>query len=93
MDVLKVIAYNLTDSSIVDYEVSKTQTPDTPVATHLTNNKLSLSLGLCHCFVNLLKRVDVFIVHLAFSLILHNLAVLLHSLSICRYGQQQEKNA
>ena len=46
VDVLKVIAYNLSDSGVVGYEVSKAQTPDTPVSAHLTNHELSPGLGL-----------------------------------------------
>ena len=64
MDILKVLVNDLADGSIIRDEDSKTQTPNTPVAAHLTNNELTFRLGLDNSLVNLLQWVDALVIHL-----------------------------
>jgi hypothetical protein len=82
MDILKVLVDNLADGRVVRDEVGKTQAPDTPVASHLTDDELTVGLGFGKSLVNLFEGIDFFIVHL-----------LQGCLSIRRQGQQQDNKA
>ena len=64
VDILEVVADQLADSRVVGDEIGKAQAPGTPIATHLTHHELAVGLGLRECLVNLLQRVDVFVIYL-----------------------------
>ena len=64
MDIYKVIVNQMADCAVVGDEISETQAPRAPVATHLADNELVLCLGFCHGLINLCDGVDVLIVHL-----------------------------
>ena len=64
MDIFKVLVNDFADCGIIRDEVCKTQTPGTPVATHLTNNELSFRRSLGNGLVYLLYGVDGLVVYL-----------------------------
>ena len=59
----EVIVHRLVHRRILLYEIGKAQAPWAPVATHLTNHELALSLRLLQSLVYLSHRVDSLIIH------------------------------
>ena len=66
MDIFEVVVDDLADGCVVRDEIGKAQTPGTPVATHLTDDELTvgLGLGLEDGLIDLLEGVDRFVIHL-----------------------------
>ena len=62
MDIDKVVVNDLADDRVFGHEVGKAQAPRTPVAANLAYHELSLSLGLDQRVVNLLKRIEAFVI-------------------------------
>ena len=71
----EVVTYNLAYCGVVGNEVCKSQTPRTPVASHLTYYILTLFSCLGYSFVHLFEWIDVFVIHF-----------LEYCLCICKYG-------
>jgi len=64
MDVNEIIRYRFCYSRVFLDEISKAQTPRTPVAAYLTNHELAALLGFRHSIINLRHRVYALIVNL-----------------------------
>ena len=62
MDILKIIRYDLADSSVLLDEVCELQTPGTPIATHLTDDELAFGLSFRYSLVYLLDGINTFAV-------------------------------
>ena len=58
MDIFEVVADDLADGRVVRDEIGKAQTPGTPVATHLTDDELTIGLGLALRSMSMLLRMQ-----------------------------------
>ena len=77
MDIDKVLINDMANSRVIRDEVSKAQTPGTPVASNLADDKLAFGFGFRDSLVYLLDGIDVLVIDF-----------LERSLSVCRQGKE-----
>ena len=64
MDIDEIVVDDTGDSTVSADKIGQTQTPWTPVATHLAHHIFALGARLCKSLVNLCHRVDLLVVNL-----------------------------
>ena len=64
MDIHVIVFDKITYLFVFSNEIGKAKTPNTPIATKLTDDVLLLLFGLIYSIINLCKGIDSFVVNL-----------------------------